>query len=161
MPTNQLNLEGKVRAAAKTLINAGVERATAVRDLASRYPSVSLAEVNRQYDYVVDSIEIVDRLMAHPKRLFANPSVVAGCADRSNRVRVRVTINFIDGGTGERVRFSHQTDLRGGGQWGNVLYHAINDTVLMARMRNYKPPEMGYEHITGMPFYTIDYAECY
>lgn len=146
---------------ARRYVRMGAGSADIVSRLAEDYPTLALSQIRQIADREEYRQTVRRDILNTPLWQFTRPERMAHCGTTGDRVRIKISIRYIDQSTGLPERFDHTTDLRAGKRAGDILNQAIADVIREARERGYNPPDILAGDRFGANTWDIDYAECY
>lgn len=153
-------MKPRIVADARTFWADGAPSQLAKDVLRAQYPGVNASDIASWVDWAYDAADLANRLTEYNPRRFGNPTRIAGCIDPLAKVRVYISITFMDNRIGMERTYSHVAEMSGKGTIGQQIYQAIEAVRQQALAQNYEIGNLGYESTAGDPRYQLRYAEC-
>ena len=156
----QVHANPAVRGMVREGVRAGRSRRDIIDGVTDRFPSVTPQRVGQLISEESRRQTMVDRMISGDKRRNVDLAAESGCPAGTDRLRVRLTLAWVDAETGRRRTYSTTVETAAQGRLGGIINDAINQATHDALMRGYNIPKMFSTATRGDVSYRLEYAEC-
>lgn len=149
-----------VRGLVRMMVRGNLSKRTILDEVASRFPWSRPQSVGTLINQELRQHQIATDIMNADKRRTIDIANLAGCGPGTDRVRIGVTISYIDPRTGDRVERSGSQDVPARGRLADIVNDAIRQTVAFFDEKGYEIPQLTSAATSGTTRYRVDFVRC-
>ena len=149
-----------VRGLVRGMIRQGATRRAILDRVASTFPWSRPQQVGTIISQELKQNAIATNIINADKRRTIDLATLAGCPAGTERVRIGITISYLDPRTGDRVERFGSQDVSARGRLADIVNDAIRQTIGFFDERGYDIPQLTSAATAGPTHYRVDFVRC-